>query len=153
MFITFHFKIERDVFEVSCSLGCYSLKGTLEKNAALKFACVLLVGGKLPSFQGKHELINVKSPKQSVKFRIWYRDNNNHLEPELECVSIQRADTVSDDFTVFTAPTCTDVNNEIDSEVTNSTIPISIPVLPSGTVTSSSDLLETLKSVLGVFKS
>ena len=67
MFNIFHFKVEGDVFEVS--LGCYSLKATFEKNVPLKFACVLLVGGKLPSFQGKHELINVRSPKQSVKFR------------------------------------------------------------------------------------
>ena len=41
------------------------------------------------------------------------------------------------------------MNNEIVSEMTNSSIPISIPVLPSGTVTSSSYVLETLKSVWG----
>ena len=41
------------------------------------------------------------------------------------------------------------MNNEIVSEMTNSSIPISIPVLPSGTVTSSGYVLETLKSVWG----
>lgn len=133
---------------MSCCLGLYRIKAMSERNVALKFACVLLVSGKLHSFHGKHEVITITSPRQAVKFRVWYRDNHGQLEPELECVSATRGDTCTDDFTAF-APTCTNVSSDIVSNDMTPTTPISIPVLPSGTVTSSNDLLDTLKSVWG----
>lgn len=56
---------------MSCCLGLYRIKAMSERNVALKFACVLLVSGKLHYFHGKHEVITITSPRQAVKFRVW----------------------------------------------------------------------------------
>ena len=132
---------------MSCSLRCYSVKAISERNVALKFACFLLVSGKLCPFQGKHEFIFVKGPRQCLKFKTWYRNVNDQMEPELECISLVRASNVDENFSTFV----TDIHErENVSNVSACTTPlarISIPILPSGTVTSSIDLLDTLKTV------
>ena len=86
---------------MSCSLGCYSVKAISERNVALKFACLLLVSGKLCPFQGKHEFIFVKGPRQCLKFKTWYRNVNDQMEPELECISLVRASNVDENFSTF----------------------------------------------------
>ena len=64
----------------------------------------------------------------------------------MECVSAIRAGTVGDDFTIFSPA---DISRDMASSDMTATTPVSIPVLLSGTVTSASDLLDTLKSVWG----
>ena len=86
---------------MSCSLRCYSVKAISERNVALKFACFFLVSGKLCPFQGKHEFIFVKGPRQCLKFKTWYRNVNDQLEPELECISLVRASNVDENFSTF----------------------------------------------------
>jgi len=132
---------------VSFFLGCYSVKAISERNVALKFACFLLASRKLCQFQGKHEFIFVKGHLQCLKFKILYRNVNDQMEPELECISLVRASNVDENFSTFV----TDIHNrENVSNVSACTAPlacISIPIVPSGTVTSSIDLLDTLKTV------
>ena len=116
-----------------------------------------MVSGKLNQFSGKHQMLTVNSHDQFTKFRVWCRKRNDKWEPEVECVSILRKETVEKGFTQVLS-TVIETSEEFDRDISSLTAAISltehdthitVPVLPSGKVNCADDMIETLKSVWG----
>lgn len=145
------------MFQVSSCLGTYNVKGASEKDIALKFSCVLMVSGKLNQFSGTHQMLTVNSHDRFTEFRVWCRKRNDKCEPEVECATILRKETVEKRFTQFSL-TVLETPEQFDRDISSWTAAISltehdthitVPVLPSGKVNCADDMIETLKSVWG----